>query len=375
MLERLYEGRFADPAFLSRLDVEFAARYFDALRHWSDGSAACPRVWSVLFRRIPGPDCRPLPSAAAGVNAHINFDLPFALVTTFDHLGSDPVDDGDQHHDYLQINEIFAEAIPELRRGYLDKWQLLIDTMNGDLDDWWQGEVVEYTRNVAWRNAQKLWAVRHDLRATAKERSPAGRQRRRRGPAAALPDGRFPAVELPGGVSGARATASAGPWTSSSAPQPIATRRAVRPLPSLAPATPTAAPALIALALDLLLVLHHLAACRRGSRSGRSRRRLHAERLASAAVTVPRCTTTVRTPSLPCTVTSPCSVFLRRNLRAACRGLPGPCRVRRHAASGAGLLLQAGRPGRSPQRAGPSETAAALRRSRSGRAARPGRAW
>ena len=171
VLERLYEGRFADPAFLSRLDVEFAARYFDALRQWGDQSTACPRVWSVLFCRIAGPDCRPLPSASAGVNAHINFDLPFALVTTFDHLGTDPVDEGDQHHDYLQINEIFAEAIPELRRGYLDRWQLLIDTMNGDLDDWWQGEVVEYTRNIAWRNAQRLWAVRHDLPATAKERS------------------------------------------------------------------------------------------------------------------------------------------------------------------------------------------------------------
>ena len=170
VLERLYEGRFADPAFLSRLDVEFAARYFDALRHWGEQSSACPRVWSVLFCRIAGPDCRPLPSAAAGVNAHINFDLPFALVTTFDHLGSDPVDDGEQHHDYLQINEIFAEAIPELRRGYLERWQLLIDAMNGDLDDWWQGEVVEYTRNIAWRNAQKLWAVRHDLPATARER-------------------------------------------------------------------------------------------------------------------------------------------------------------------------------------------------------------
>jgi hypothetical protein len=42
--------------------------------------------------------------------------------------------------------------------------------MNGELDDWWQGEVVEYTRNVAWRNAQRLWRVRHDLPATARER-------------------------------------------------------------------------------------------------------------------------------------------------------------------------------------------------------------
>ena len=62
-------------------------------------------------------------------------------------------------------------AIPGLRRGYLDKWQLLIDTMNGRLDDWWQGEAVEYTRNVAWRNAQKLWGMRHDMSATDKERA------------------------------------------------------------------------------------------------------------------------------------------------------------------------------------------------------------
>jgi hypothetical protein len=167
MLERLYAGSFADPAFLSRLDVEFAARYFDAVRAWSDARSCCPRVWSVLFGRIAGP----VPSAAAGINAHINFDLPFALVTTFDHLGSDPVDDSDQHHDYLQINDIFAEAIPGLRRGYLDRWQLLIDTMNGGLDDWWQGEAATYARNVAWRHAQKLWAIRHDLPATADERA------------------------------------------------------------------------------------------------------------------------------------------------------------------------------------------------------------
>jgi len=146
VLERLYEGRFADPAFLSRLDVEFAARYFEALRHFSTGNAACPRVWAVLFCRAGDPDGRPVPSAAAGVNAHITFDLPFALVTTFDHLGSDPMDDGDQHHDYLQINEVFAEAVPDLCG------------------------VVACARNVAWRDAQRLWDCRHDLRQTARER-------------------------------------------------------------------------------------------------------------------------------------------------------------------------------------------------------------
>jgi hypothetical protein len=170
VLECLYAGSFADPAFLSRLDVEFAARYFDALRQWSDSSACCPRVWKVLFGRVTGLDSRPLPSAAAGVNAHINFDLPFALVTTFDHLGYDPIDDSDQHRDYLQINAIFAEAVRGHSRGSLDRCQLLMDTMNGDLDDWWQGEPGDYTRNVAWRNSQRLWAVRHDMPRLARER-------------------------------------------------------------------------------------------------------------------------------------------------------------------------------------------------------------
>jgi Family of unknown function (DUF5995) len=173
VLERLYAGGFRDPAFLSRLYVEFSARYFDALRAWAgpDASPHCPQAWSRLFERMGGTDSRPLPSACAGVNAHVNFDLPFALVTTFDYLGTDPLDDSDQHHDYLEINEIFADSIPGLPRGYLDKWQLLIDTMNGCLDDWWQGETVDYTRNVAWRNAQKLWGIRHDMGATDKQRA------------------------------------------------------------------------------------------------------------------------------------------------------------------------------------------------------------
>ena len=171
VLHRLNTGRFRDPEFLALLDVEFAARYFDALRFWSVTSGDCPRVWGVIFKRIAGPDVRALPSAVAGVNAHINYDLPFALIRTFEQLNLAPVDDSDQHHDYLQVNDIFAEAIPDLRRSYLDKVQLLIDTMNGDLDDWWQGEMVEYSRNVAWRNAQKLWGIRHDMVATDRERA------------------------------------------------------------------------------------------------------------------------------------------------------------------------------------------------------------
>ena len=219
VMETLYAGGFADPAFLSRLEVEVAARYFDAIRGWSEVSACCPRVWSLLFDRIAGPDCRRLSSASAGVNAQISFDLPFALVTTFDHLGTDPIDDSDQHHDYLQINALLGEAVPGLSSGYLDRWQVLIDTMTGNLrdrcpadpmpaatlpgigpagdraavaqaglgpatlgpatlgtngvsPDGFGGDALNaYSRNVAWHTAQRLWAMRHDQPGTAAERA------------------------------------------------------------------------------------------------------------------------------------------------------------------------------------------------------------
>jgi len=171
VLERLDSGRFADPEFLALLDVEFAKRYFEALRLWSAGSPRTPGVWRALFERMDGPDARPLPSAAAGVNAHINFDLPFAVVSTFDQLGSQPTDGTPQHSDYLQVNDIFAEEIPGLRRGFLEDWQLCLDKINGNLDDWYQENLVEYSRDMAWRSAQRIWPVRHNAVAVAERRA------------------------------------------------------------------------------------------------------------------------------------------------------------------------------------------------------------
>lgn len=170
ILDRLEAGMFADPQFLSLLDVEFAKRYFDALRWWGSGHPRTPSVWRVLFERMDGPDARPLPSAAAGVNAHINFDLPFAVVATFDQLGSHPYDNTAQHSDYRQVNDVFADAIPGLRRGYLDDWQLCLDQLNGRLDDWYQERLIEITRDLAWRAAQRIWTVRHDARSVERER-------------------------------------------------------------------------------------------------------------------------------------------------------------------------------------------------------------
>jgi len=149
-------GGFADPAFLTMLDVEFGRRYFDALRAWGAGRPDTPETWVVLFSHSQETGLRSLPCAVAGVNAHINYDLPFALLATWRHLGRS-VSNSPQHADYLRINNVFREAIPGLRRGYLQRWQLYIDRLNGTFDDWYQNTLVELTRNMAWDHAQAMW--------------------------------------------------------------------------------------------------------------------------------------------------------------------------------------------------------------------------
>jgi Family of unknown function (DUF5995) len=149
-----------EPAFLELLDIEFAKRYFSALRLWNDDDEATPDVWEVLFKRAGDMEMSQLIAAMLGVNAHINHDLSLALVSTWDTTGS-PQDDT-IHPDYLLVNKIFYEEIPPLRRSFSTDWQLALDGFVGGLDDWSQRILVTVTRAHAWDQARELWPIRAD---------------------------------------------------------------------------------------------------------------------------------------------------------------------------------------------------------------------
>ena len=156
----LHGPEVAEPEFLEMLDVEFAKRYFDALRLWGLEDDTTPDVWEVLFRRAWERRLTPLAAAMLGVNAHINHDLAIALIATWAERGAP---EGDQvHPDYLLINQIFYEEIPPLRRRYANRMQLRLDHLVGDLDDWSQEVLVTVTRQRAWNQATRLWPLRHD---------------------------------------------------------------------------------------------------------------------------------------------------------------------------------------------------------------------
>ena len=149
---------FHDPEYLARLDVEFARLYFTAIRADAAGGTATPRSWQVLFGRR-GDDIDPMRFAVAGVNAHVNRDLAFALLATCEKLDR-PFSEAERA-DYNAINDIFAEHMSDLRRHFENRFERVLDkAVFDDLADDAGDLTVLLARDAAWRRAEQLWAVR-----------------------------------------------------------------------------------------------------------------------------------------------------------------------------------------------------------------------
>lgn len=157
-------GFFADPARLAQLDVIFAQLYFDAVDAVAAGQPA-KAAWQVLFDHSTDAGILPIQFAIAGMNAHINHDLPIALVALW-------TADGERAHigdaaygDYTRVNEVLRteeareramiepEVLQELDRGDGGT----VGRLDGRLAMW----TVEAARAAAWETADCLWEVRH----------------------------------------------------------------------------------------------------------------------------------------------------------------------------------------------------------------------
>jgi Family of unknown function (DUF5995) len=160
VVEAARRHRFDDPVFTERLDCQFANLYFVALAaHLSDPGSG-PGSWEPLFRARPRTDILPLQFAIAGVNAHINRDLPVALVTTFLELAREPVRGGEAHADYQKINAILEVTMDESKAWLLTGGLALGDAVLGPVDDLLEMWSLKRAREAAWVASEVRWAIR-----------------------------------------------------------------------------------------------------------------------------------------------------------------------------------------------------------------------
>jgi hypothetical protein len=151
---------FEAAAFVRRLDVLFANLYFAALRSYVCAGRGCPKAWVPLLEARGRPGIAPIQFAIAGMNAHINRDLPVALVESWRALGRDPGRGSAEHRDYGRVNALLDEVEEKAKRRLTAGLVGVADEALGRLDDVVAMWNVRRAREAAWVNAETLWHVR-----------------------------------------------------------------------------------------------------------------------------------------------------------------------------------------------------------------------
>jgi hypothetical protein len=157
---RLSQGFFADPAFMTQLDVTFANRYFAAAGAAGD-PAAVPLAWRPLAERRATAGIEPVQFALAGMNAHINHDLPLALVSTCTALATGP-EAGSHLADYQKVDQLLDEAEQSIRQSFETAAELAADRHLRAVADLVANWTINSARDLAWNNCLLLWAIRGD---------------------------------------------------------------------------------------------------------------------------------------------------------------------------------------------------------------------
>lgn len=156
---RVSAGGFADAAFLSELDVQFARLYFTALKNQLSGQPL-PGCWQTLFSRRNDTALTRIQFAMAGINAHINHDLPIAIVATCQESNLVPQHNTTEYTDYTSLNSTLDSLIESAKQTL--NVRLLGDVLpdvsvvENTLAAW----SVSAAREAAWNNAELLWRLR-----------------------------------------------------------------------------------------------------------------------------------------------------------------------------------------------------------------------
>lgn len=153
---RVAAGGFNDPAWLSALDVQFAALYFSALNASLNGVSS-PGCWGAMFAVRNQASIARIQFALAGMNSHINHDLPLSIISTCRIMNTVPQHGTTQYDDYTSLNPTMDALIQQAK-------QTLNVRLPGDkLSDLTHIENtiaawdLAAARESAWNSAQSLW--------------------------------------------------------------------------------------------------------------------------------------------------------------------------------------------------------------------------
>ena len=158
-------GAFVDGDWTERWDIAFADLYLDALEEWN-ATGSVPGPWRIAFEAANAtPRVPPIRHLLLGMNAHINYDLPQALILVItDDQFDDPALVERRSRDHERIDAILSGRVAaedrEMRKMEQPGDRTLLDHLLTPFNRAGSKRFLKEARGKVWRNAQTLSLAR-----------------------------------------------------------------------------------------------------------------------------------------------------------------------------------------------------------------------
>jgi hypothetical protein len=155
MAESIEAGQYLDTLWMQIYQTQFANHYRRALHDYATGNhSAVPAPWRVAFDASASGDTLIVQDALLGMNAHINFDLAFAV----EDVGISPAT-ATKYADHTAVNTVLGEISDEIvdaLGGVYGTNYALLDAALGPADELLLAAGMASARQNAWNNAVLL---------------------------------------------------------------------------------------------------------------------------------------------------------------------------------------------------------------------------
>jgi hypothetical protein len=172
MLQAVADSGFKDGPWVTGLTHCFADYYFDALAKYEDN--ARPPVWTFTFETACQKRAHVLQHLLMGVNAHICYDLIFALADSIVHEWDQLSAEGRalRYHDYCQVNDIIGATLDAVQDEVVEvhsRAMNAVDIAFGRLDEWMTHRLITRWREQVWHQSMAYVAAAPDEKRTLKQ--------------------------------------------------------------------------------------------------------------------------------------------------------------------------------------------------------------
>lgn len=176
MLTAIHSGEFHDNAWALELLEHFAEYYFKALEAYELNPESAPLPWQTAFTTTRDPQAHVLQHLMLGINAHINYDLVFALedILRPEWQKISPDQLRERYEDHCHVNLVISNTLDAVQDSVVERFAPkldIIDVSLGRLDELSTSYLISIYRDRVWHKALERLETQRDEQREAIRRS------------------------------------------------------------------------------------------------------------------------------------------------------------------------------------------------------------